>query len=99
MVGVDARWCQGVSLPICIDLFPSKRPCNHISNCLSFIEERTRRSETQSAYRPHQRYESRTMDAGSQGKALLSVGVDAILSHQPQPLNKTKVRINGRNIK
>lgn len=23
--------------------------------------------------------------------ALLSVGVDAILSHQPQPLNKTKV--------
>lgn len=26
-----------------------------------------------------------------QGKALLSVGVDAILSHQPQPLNKTKV--------
>jgi len=27
----------------------------------------------------------------SQGKALLSVGVDAILAHQPQPLNKTKV--------
>lgn len=26
------------------------------------------------------------------GKALLSVGVDAILAHQPQPLNKTKVR-------
>lgn len=30
----------------------------------------------------------------SQGKALLSVGVDAILSHQPQPLNKTKVRFD-----
>ena len=25
------------------------------------------------------------------GKALLSVGVDAILSHHPQPSNKTKV--------
>ncbi|KAL4526617.1 hypothetical protein Ndes2526A_g01058 [Nannochloris sp. 'desiccata'] len=31
------------------------------------------------------------MDNSMQGKALLSVGVDAILSHQPQPLNKTKV--------
>jgi len=33
------------------------------------------------------------MDNSMQGKALLSVGVDAILSHQPQPLNKTKASI------
>ncbi len=31
-----------------------------------------------------------SMDGNVQGKALLSVGVDAILSHHPQPLNKTK---------
>ena len=33
------------------------------------------------------------MDNSMQGKALLSVGVDAILSHQPQPLNKSKASI------
>jgi hypothetical protein len=33
------------------------------------------------------------MDNNMQGKALLSVGVDAILSHQPQPLNKSKASI------
>lgn len=32
-----------------------------------------------------------TMD-GPAGKAMLSVGVDAILSHQPATMNKTKVR-------
>lgn len=35
--------------------------------------------------------------AQGQGKALLSVGVDAILSHQPQPLNKTKVSFRTFN--
>jgi hypothetical protein len=38
------------------------------------------------------------MDASMHGKALLSVGVDAILSHHPQPSNKTKVSKRKKGI-
>jgi hypothetical protein len=37
------------------------------------------------------------MDGNVQGKALLSVGVDAILAHQPQLVNKTKVSAREPN--